>query len=218
VDTDVGAEVIAGADPRARAFRIRSATLTDCAVLAALLSQSFPLVPSGWEWLLPLVRLGIYEDLRLRLREPVPFFPGTEPRLRYACWVVVVGPAAGESGEPAEPAETIVGTAEMSWKPGGLWRSQWAEGQAFLVPPYLANLAVAPTMRRQGVAEALLATCEREAQAWGRSHIDLHVMADNLPARQLYLKVGYQIQHRESDWRTWLLQRPQRLLLRKSLS
>lgn len=213
-----------GAHSLGQGYRIRSATLADSSALATLLSQSFPLVPIGWEWLLPLVRLGIYEDIRQRLRagEPVaPFFPGTQLRSYYACWVAVAD-------------SRIVGTAEISWKPNGLWghrRSKPYEQPATTAqraaasdplelsgPPYLANLAVEPAMRRQGVAEALLSTCEQEAQAWGRRQIDLHVMENNLPARQLYLKAGYQIQHREANWRTQLFQRPQRFLLRKSLS
>jgi GNAT superfamily N-acetyltransferase len=211
-----------GANPLGQGYRIRSATLADSSALATLLSQSFPLVPIGWEWLLPLVRLGIYEDIRQRLRAsaPVaPFFPGTQLRSDYACWVAVAD-------------RKIVGTAEISWKPNGLWGSRRAQPaglpaaqQAAAIdplaslgpPPYLANLAVEPAMRRQGVAEALLNTCEREVQAWGRRQIDLHVMENNLPARQLYLKAGYQIQHREANWQTQLFQRPQRFLLRKSL-
>jgi ribosomal protein S18 acetylase RimI-like enzyme len=202
-------------------YRIRSATLADSSALATLLSTSFPLVPIGWEWLLPLVRLGIYEDIRQRLRpgEPAPFFPGTEARRHYACWVAVAG-----------SPEAIVGTAEISWKPNGRWARRGSQPGApptTALPgasdlqtssPYLANLAVGQNMRRQGVAEALLNACEREVQAWGRRQIDLHVMENNLPARQLYLKAGYQIQHRELDWRTWMFQRPQRLLLRKSLA
>jgi GNAT superfamily N-acetyltransferase len=229
VDTgvDMGVDrcsgVITGADGAVRPYRIRSATLADSAALATLLSQSFPLVPIGWDWLLPLVRLGIYEDLRQRLREPAaPFFPGTAARTHYACWVAV---AAGASVGNHPDREEIVGTAEISWKPNGLWPRRWSatapQATAIepesCVPPYLANLAVGQNMRRQGVAEALLAACERSVQIWGWRQVDLHVMANNLPARQLYLKAGYQIEHRESDWRTWMFQRPQRFLLRKSL-
>jgi ribosomal protein S18 acetylase RimI-like enzyme len=212
-----------GADGAVRPYRIRSATLADSAALATLLSQSFPLVPIGWDWLLPLVRLGIYEDLRQRLRDPAaPFFPGAVERPHYACWVAVAAapgshldlhPGTHPGTHPA--AEEIVGTAEISWKPNGLWPRRLAIEPA--VPPYLANLAVGQKMRRQGVAEALLAACERSVQTWGRGQIDLHVMANNFPAHQLYLKAGYQIQHRESDWRTWMFQRPQRFLLRKTL-
>jgi ribosomal protein S18 acetylase RimI-like enzyme len=222
VDTGVDGLINQGSDPTLQPYRIRSATLTDSSALATLLSQSFPLVPTGWEWLLPLVRLGIYEDIRQRLRssEPSePFFPGTETRSHYACWVAVAG-------------SEIVGTAEISWKPNSSWarrrsqpggqqattalRASASDFQTLSGPPYLANLAVSQNMRRRGVAEALLNSCEREVQSWGRRQIDLHVMENNLPARQLYLKAGYQIQHRELNWRTWLFQRPQRLLLRKS--
>jgi len=83
--------------------------------------------------------------------------------------------------------------------------------------PYLSNLAVEPRYRQRGVGQQLLLACERLVQEWGFHELYLHVLENNLPARRLYTKVGYQLHTVEADWVNWFMGRPRRLLLRKSL-
>ncbi len=148
-------------------------------------------------WIYPFLRMGIYEDLRHRLR----FASG-----HYVCLAAIAPfPKAG-----GQPKASLVGTVEMGlrsnyWQPYG---SQY---------PYVSNLAVRRECRRQGVAAQLLNTCERMAVDWGFSELYLHVLENNYKARRLYFKLGYRLQQVEGSWTTWLLGQPRRMLLRKPL-
>ncbi len=69
------------------------------------------------------------------------------------------------------------------------------EGYAFLVGVQgeadLANIAVAPSFRRKGAANALLGYLEGEAKKRGVERIFLEVRVSNAPAMRLYLSRGY---------------------------
>ena len=56
---------------------------------------------------------------------------------------------------------------------------------------YIANVAVKPTFRRQGIAESLLYTAEKTAKDNNCSFISLEVRVSNTPAISLYKKRGY---------------------------
>ncbi len=56
---------------------------------------------------------------------------------------------------------------------------------------YIANVAVRGTMRRRGVADALLSFAQKEAEKRGCSFISLEVRVSNTPAIKLYEKHGY---------------------------
>ncbi|MEN9208071.1 MAG: GNAT family N-acetyltransferase [Gloeomargarita sp. GMQP_bins_120] len=109
-----------------------------------------------------------------------------------------------------------------------LWIGAWRDGhlvgavelsqRQWLQVPYiyLANLAVSPAYRRQGIGRALLQVAEEAVQAWPQEQVYLHVMEDNQAARRLYAQLGYQVQRWEWTWRTWL-GGPRRLLLGKTV-
>lgn len=177
---------------------IRAARLGDVRLLSDLLSSSF-YRQSGWaRWIYPILKLGISEDLRQRLRSSKAF---------YACLAAVqVQTAPGE-----EPVDQLVGTVEISCRQPYLWQVQ---EQSYV---YLSNLAVRADWRRRGVAQRLLATCEKVAADWGFQDICLHVMEDNPQARRLYQKAGYQVKETEETPLTWLGLSARRLLLHKPL-
>ncbi|MGQ9838664.1 MAG: GNAT family N-acetyltransferase [Cyanobacteriota bacterium] len=83
--------------------------------------------------------------------------------------------------------------------------------------PYLSNLAVLSRWRRQGVARQLLLSAEGVVQVWGYRNLHLHVLENNLPARQLYAQLRYTPIERTSQLWQWLGVSPQ-LLLCKWLS
>lgn len=56
---------------------------------------------------------------------------------------------------------------------------------------YIANVAVKPSYRRQGIAESLLYTAEKTAKDKNCSFISLEVRVSNIPAINLYKKRGY---------------------------
>ena len=149
-------------------------------------------------WAFPILRLGIYEDLRNRLRSTTP---------QYACLVAIttVSTAAGSR-------EELAGTVEIAIRSSLSW--QFRSSQY----PYISNLAVKKSCRRQGVARQLLLACERTALEWGYSNLYLHVLENNHHARQLYLKTGYELCQVEPSYGAWLLRHPKRLLLQKYLT
>jgi len=143
-------------------IHIRLATLGDVKVLADLLVHSFHGSEKGLHLLAPLIRLGISEDLRTRLRRTMPY---------YSCLVAL-------NSETQE----ILGTVEISLKG---WFSVSSRHC------YLSNLAVSPHHRRQGVARQLLLRCEQITRLWNCSRLSLHVLDNNLGAQRLYLRLGY---------------------------
>ena len=216
------AEIIAQAPP----FLIRTACLNDAKILADLLTISFH-PQNGWmQYLNPILRLGIYEDLRHRIQSR---------SLPYACVIATylhdtehlevseqkvnsdealqlgtIAPGREYQRPKDECASDIVGTIEVSvrQRPLAVARSQYV---------YLANLATRPDYRRQGVASQLLEACEVFTRRWGFRDIYLHVLEDNVGAQSLYKKLGYQIKQSDTDLIAWLFGRPRQLLLHKQL-
>jgi ribosomal protein S18 acetylase RimI-like enzyme len=167
---------------------IRRATPRDGWAIADLLVREFRLYPAGQAWLLPWVRLAIQADVQSRFSAS-----------RYACLVATNG------------AAKIVGTVEVGYRASLPWQLDQTSY------PYLSNLAVRSTDRHQGIAQQLIAASEALVQSWQGEDLYLHVMADNLGARQLYLKQGYLI-HQVCDerWTTAWGKVP-RLFLHKRL-
>ncbi|MBD1940576.1 GNAT family N-acetyltransferase [Microcoleus sp. FACHB-68] len=179
-------------------FIIRAAQSPDLISLAEILTDSFH-SRAGWMGCVyPFLRMGIYEDLRHRLRTAGG---------HYACFVAV-DPAVGES---TDGSPYIVGTVEMTLRSSYSWQCKSFQY------PYLSNLAVRRSSRRQGVARQLLTACEGKALEWGFPDLYLHVLENNNQARRLYFKAGYRIQQVDAGWNSWLLGQPRRILLRKRL-
>lgn len=180
-------------------FHIRAAKARDLTNLAEILADSFHARDGMAGWFYPLLRLGIYEDLRNRLQSN---------SLRYAC-LVAVEPVTVRPSD----LDFLAGTVEMSLRSNHPWpligTTQY---------PYISNLAVRIECRRLGVAKQLLLKCERLSLEWGFQDVYLHVLENNYPARRLYFKLGYRLHQVDSGWTSGLLGQPRRLLLRKRLN
>lgn len=174
---------------------IREARLEDLPQVASLLTDSFH--SQGWfVWLAPVLRLGIYQDLRSRHLHP--------PR-HHACLL-------GMQKTTASSQERPVGTVEVSVRSLSLLSTElWRY-------PYISNLAVDPKHRRQGVAQRLLLACERTVESWGMQDLYLHVLENNAAAYNLYTKAGYRVKEADSYWSSHLWGRPRRLMLHKRLN
>ncbi|WP_071590875.1 GNAT family N-acetyltransferase [Synechococcus sp. PCC 7336] len=175
--------------PAAIAVSVYPARLEQLDEIADVLARSFhPRVGvQGLVW--PLLRWSIREDSRRRLQ-------GGNPH--YCClgaWV----------------RERLVGTLEI-----GLRRTSSSLLGDRQRHPYIANLAVLPHWRRQGVASQLLVGAEAVAIGWGGECIYLHVLDSNGSARSLYTRAGYSTLGRQPNPWTALGMSPQ-LLLYKSL-
>ncbi len=187
---------------------VRRATSQDLRTLSEILAASFH-ETQGWRtWLLPLIRLGIYEDLRHRLRDR---------HHPHACLVAIDGDrprlVQGRDGAFLDRDDQLLGTVELSLKstPATMWQMN---GLSY---PYISNLAVRPQARRCGVARQLLAACEQTALEWGFRDVYLHVLDNNLPARALYTQLGYRIRRVEITWGASWFGQPRQLFLSKSL-
>lgn len=185
-------------------LQIRAAQLEDVSSIAEILADSFHSKEGMLGWAYPLLRLGIYEDVRNRLRTY---------SLHHTCLVAVNGIAKTDAqGKLHSNGENIVGTLEIAVRPTTL---PW--GSNYLRYPYLSNLAVRLSDRRQGVGVQLLLSCEQVVKDWGFHDIYLHVLENNYQARQLYFKLGYRLHQIDNSWSNRILGRPQQILLHKHL-
>ncbi|MBR8830917.1 MAG: hypothetical protein N5P05_000158 [Chroococcopsis gigantea SAG 12.99] len=165
---------------------IRVAQLADLKTVVEILTESFYPQDYFWLWLRPVFKLGMYEDLKTRLRTETP---------HYYCLV-------------ATQDTTIIGTVEIGLKSTSLFSN---------AIPYVSNLAVSRSQRRKGVALKLLAKCEQVAMEWGFNELSLHVLENNSAAYSLYRNNGYDLQRIEGRLSKLLFQKPNRLLLGKTL-
>lgn len=177
-------------------FRIRAAQPKDLPAITGVLLASFYPQAKATRWLYWLMRIGIQEDIKTRLRSPAS---------QYTCLVTTtIQPESAQSG-------AVIGTIEISQRPCEAWQ---------LFPTkraYLSNLAISPAHRRQGAAHQLLLTTESIALSWGFHRIYLHVMADNPAAYALYIQAGYQPSEVSNPILSGLGLRPRRLLLSKQV-
>lgn len=144
--------------------RVRAARTEDVPQIIAVLLGSFYPKVEATHWFYWLMRIGIREDIRTRLKTHSS---------QYAC---LVAAQVSSTASHQQSAGTVIGTIEISMRPCETWR---------LFPPrrvYLSNLAIDPIHRRQGAAKQLLHTCESVALQWGFNRAYLHVMADNQAA------------------------------------
>lgn len=185
---------------------VRPTKPEDVAGVASIIADSFHSREGFFGWAYPLLRLGIYEDIRSRLLKPLQ---------HHVCLVAV---DATTTGNTIGISNKVAGTVEMSVRspfPGlGTCYNGLHHSRQY---PYLSNLAVDSNYRRQGVARVLLESCDRIALSWGFHDLYLHVLANNHAAKQLYFKLGYQLHSVDTSLSAWLMGRPQQLLLHKHL-
>ena len=186
---------------------IRRAGADDLPQLTDLLTSSF-YQRSGWMgWVYPVIKLGIQEDLKQRIKTQKP---------HYICLTAVdIGssPDQPEVSHRITPDQSpfIAGTLELSERQAWPWQSL---SSRYI---YLSNLAVRTDRRRRGIALALLDQAEKLARGWQFKDLYLHVMEDNVQARHLYRKAGFNLFQAEATPYSWLGMQSRRLLLHKSL-
>jgi ribosomal protein S18 acetylase RimI-like enzyme len=190
-------------------FLIQVAQLQDLESLADVLTNSFHSIDAWYGFLLPLLRMGIQEDLRGRLRNPA-----THQICLFALASRPFGaeiPPSLNSLQQGRSSGELVGTVEISERVCPLWHNRQ---EPYL---YLSNLAVNASYRRMGVAHQLLIASEQVASRWRFRELYLHVMEDNHAARRLYQNAGYRMQQAEWSLGSVLLGQPRQLLLKKTL-
>lgn len=174
-------------------FLVRPVGDDEIEAIAQIITESFHSSSGFWGWTFPILRLGIYEDLKHRLLSTKP---------NQACLVAI---------NTIESPYLPVGTVELGLRFSDGWTQV---GRSF---PYLSNLAVHPQFRRRGVASQLLQGCERLVQEWGFKDIYLHVLEQNEQARQLYFQQGYRVKKVEKKCLFWPWSHPRQIFLHKHL-
>jgi len=187
---------ISSSIPQSTRVRIRQVRSNELQAVAEVITHSFHSC-QGWGLLLyPFLKLGIYEDLRLRI---------SNQNNQSTCLVAITPTTSIHQGK-----ETLVGAVEISRHCPDIPQSQQAS--------YISNLAVSPNYRRQGIARQLLHSCEQMTTQWGRHNIFLHVLENNHQAKRLYEQCGYQLDRVEPSLTAFIFNKPRRLLLRKSIT
>jgi ribosomal protein S18 acetylase RimI-like enzyme len=190
---------------------VRTVQQQDLPRLAELLASCFHAQDGVMGLFYPLLRMGIYEDLRNRFQTKTT---------HYACFVAVRAKAEGRVSlqqlaqmgmDECLMGTVLMGTVELAMRSSQFWS---ARPSGYL---YLSNLAVQAEYRRGGVAQQLLQTCEQRALDWGFENLYLHVLENNYAARRLYRRAGYQLHGVETKIGSWLMGQPRQLFLRKTL-
>ena len=210
--TELGSSVL---EPAPSPFILRTVRQADLAALSEVLASSFH-HPEGWlRWLYPVLRTGIYEDLRSRMHsrgEHYACLVAVHPGFKAAVLKLDLQPdLQPEAISLLSSSDIVVGSIEMNLKQPSLLQP-WH--QKYL---YLSNLAVQADYRRQGVAQMLLQLCDRTALDWGFNDLHLHVLESNHAARRLYWKAGYRVQRIETSPFSLLWGQPRQLFLHKRL-
>jgi GNAT superfamily N-acetyltransferase len=196
-------------------FRIRPATVADIKTLAQILAYSFYVEANPTlhnSWLYPLLCWSIRFDLTNRFAE------------NPASSICLVS----EDLVTREAIATIeLHFRELDLRQLGLGKLGLGElifsqfSSVFKTPvksAYLSSLAVDRKYRRNGIACELINEAETIAKQRGYRAVYLHVIDQNHPARKLYQKLNYLLTKSESNFATWLLGFPNRLLLHKNLN
>ncbi len=179
-------------------IEIRRARREEIEAVAEVITHSFHSCQGFGILMYPFLKLGIYEDIRLRVI-------GNDPN--YACFVATALPTATAGGR-----ETITGAVEIA---GNFTHTPVPKPRQ---AAYISNLAVSPNYRRKGIARRLLQTCEQLTAQWGCEEIFLHVLETNRQALRLYEQCGYHLYRIEPSLMALIFNKPRRLLLRKSIN
>ena len=166
---------------------VRSAQTLDIAGMSKVLVQGFNLVP--YAWMHPIAQAGVQADLKVRM----------DRKSSYQAFVAVV-----PNGDPT----AIVGTVEVTLQKPNLSCQPTSYA-------YLASLTVARDYRRLGVAQQLIQACERQVGLWNQSDLYLHVLAENVAARRLYLQLGYGIHRKIRSWNPSLWHFEEQMMLHR---
>ena len=174
---------------------VRSARIEDINGIGEVLTSSFNQFNSFTLWIYPLLKFNVCEDVRQRWQSDDNY------------WCII---AEKKNAHSTDCRNKIIGTVELSFKKlhGFGCRTKM---------PYIANLAVNESYRRQGIASQLLLKCEQIAKSNGFERVYLHVLAENKMAQKLYSHNGYTIEQVETDLYSLFVPSKRRLLFVKSI-
>ncbi|BFI24556.1 hypothetical protein MPTK2_1g12680 [Marchantia polymorpha subsp. ruderalis] len=121
---------------------------------------------------------------------------------------------------PRTEGYLVVGTLDLNQGlslPGEVMGERPTGPEADVKRAYLSNVCVAEEVRRRGVGMELVEYAKETAKLWGIRYLYVHVVADNISARKLYEKAGFEYESEESVKEARSLGRPRRYILRTHL-
>lgn len=130
--------------------------------------------PNKFQFLDALSRMNFRAEVVSTLKQKLKFDTNTPDS--FSCLV-------------AERAGTLTGVADVSRQSDrDVLRKLPSTQDAYA---YLSSMAVDPSCRRQGAAQALLAAAERMAGEWDLRYLALHLHDGNEAALRLYQRYGF---------------------------
>ena len=121
-----------------------------------------------------------------RLQQGFPY----GDRDKHRMIVAVIKQVDGSSGRIQE---RIVGYCDCDLRTPNQSTYKWNPR------PYISDLCVSPSIRRQGVANKLVQYCEEFCQHLGQTEAFIRVERTNAPALTLYQNLGYLIVENDLD-------------------
>ncbi|KAG6543994.1 hypothetical protein Mapa_014618 [Marchantia paleacea] len=121
---------------------------------------------------------------------------------------------------PRTEGYLVVGTLDLNQGlslPGEVMGECPTGPEADVKRAYLSNVCVAEEVRRRGVGMELVEYAKESAKLWGISYLYVHVVVENISARKLYEKAGFEYEKEESVKEARSLGRPRRYILRTHL-
>jgi len=112
--------------------------------------------------------------------------------------------------------DAIVTSAADATPPRSVWEEAAEESRVSRAEvPFLGNVAVAPSHRRQGIGARLVRVGMKVAEKWGDNELWVAVEARNAPAISMYQKLAFQVKVNEEDQINRSMRRPPRLFMRR---
>lgn len=137
------------------------------------------------------------------------------PPNRYACLVAETDYDTMDHGLANETRQKIVGVVDVTAYTDKDVLFHLGGAVEYL---YVSGIAVGENYRRRKVATVLLKACDFMAFLWGFEYLVLRAYKDDVAARTLYSRAGYQVVTEDPPWASIWIGKKQRVLMVKRAS
>ncbi|GLJ17041.1 hypothetical protein SUGI_0294810 [Cryptomeria japonica] len=137
------------------------------------------------------------------------------PPNRYACLVAETDYDTTDHGMANKTKQEIVGVVDVTAYTDKDVLFHLGGAVEYL---YVSGIAVGENYRRRKVATVLLKACDFMAFLWGFEYLVLRAYGDDVAARTLYSRAGYQVVSQDPPWASTWIGKKQRVLMVKRVS
>lgn len=136
------------------------------------------------------------------------------PPNRYACLVAETDCATMDHGMANKTRQKIVGVVDVTAYADKDVLFHLGGAVEYL---YVSGIAVGDNYRRRKVATVLLKACDFIAFLWGFEYLVLRAYKDDVAARTLYSRAGYQVVSQDPPWASiWIGQKERVLMVKRT--